>query len=475
LFLSACLLFGGGSRTDIQSLALLQPFAVICIAVFLFTPGAIELKAVKSPLLFLGTVALLMTAQLIPLPPALWTRLPGQGQYAAVAAAVGIEQPWRSISLAPDLTLASLVGLVTPIAVLIGFAAVSVEHRRQLLSLFIVAVAVSTLLGLAQLAGGPESPFYFYDITNRGLPVGLFSNRNHQALFLAMAWPMLAAWATLPAEPRFYSAKRWVVMSLGVFLIPMLLVTGSRAGLALGVLALMVAFVFWRRGTPPPGESPSRWSRLLMPTAVAAAIFVIAASIVLSRDSAVQRIMGMSFDQEGRIEYLPTILRIARDFFPVGAGFGGFDPLFRSYEPFDLLIPAYLNHAHNDLVELIISGGLPALAILLAFLGWLGRKAHVILRSGDGGRTALFAQLGLFVIASLLLASLVDYPLRTPLMEAFFAVACGWVSSYEGRDSGSQRLRAGENALPNGTSPIGSRVAASGPTRRTDKLKWIWR
>jgi O-antigen ligase len=364
---------------------------------------------------------------------------------------------------------------VTPIAVLIGFAAVSVEHRRQLLSLFIVAVAVSTLLGLAQLAGGPESPFYFYDITNRGLPVGLFSNRNHQALFLAMAWPMLAAWATLPAEPRFYSAKRWVVMSLGVFLIPMLLVTGSRAGLALGVLALMVAFVFWRRGTPPPGESPSRWSRLLMPTAVAAAIFVIAASIVLSRDSAVQRIMGMSFDQEGRIEYLPTTLRIARDFFPVGAGFGGFDPLFRSYEPFDLLTPAYLNHAHNDLVELVISGGLPALAILLAFLGWLGRKAHAILRSGDGGRTALFARLGLFVIASLLLASLVDYPLRTPLMEALFAVACGWVSSYEGRDSGSPRLRARENALPNGTSPIGRRAAAAGPTRRTDKLKWIWR
>jgi len=451
LFLGACLLLGGGSRTDIESLVLLQPLAIVCMAVFLFTPGAIEWKAVRAPLLLLGALALLMAAQLVPLPPAVWANLPGRAQYGATASAAGIGQPWRTISLTPDLTLASLVGLVTPMVVLVGFAAVSVKHRQRLLPLFIGAAALSALLGLAQVAGGPDSPAYLYEITNRGLPVGLFSNRNHQAVFLAITWPMLAAWAILPAEPRFYSAKRWVVVSLGIFLMPMLLVTGSRAGLALGIAALIVAFLLWRRGNPP-GERPTRWSGMLMPTAIAAAICVIGASITLSRDSAVQRITGISFEQEGRLEYLPTALRIARDFFPVGAGFGGFDPLFRSYEPFELLRPVYLNHAHNDLAELAISGSLPALSILLCFLVWVCRKAYRTLRSGDKGRAALYSRLGLFVIVSILLASLVDYPLRTPLMSSLFVVACCWVSSYGARGPTSRRAGNWKRALPSDTS-----------------------
>ena len=438
VLMAACFLFGGASRNDVASLIVLQPLAVICAAIFLLTPGEIKWASVKVPLLLLGSLSAVIAVQLVPLPPSIWTSLPGHAPFAESATVAGIEQPWRGISLTPDLTLASLVGLVTPFAVLVGLASVPPERAHMLLPLVIAGIAVSALVGLAQVAGGPSSPFYFYEITNTDSPVGLFSNRNHQALLLALGWPMIAVWAALPAEPRFQATKRWIGLSLAIFLLPMIMVTGSRAGLVLGAIGLAATLLFWRR-RDSSGLPPDRWSRLLVPTALGAGLCVIGATIVLSRDAALQRFTGVSFGEESRVEFLPTLIDIARDFFPVGAGFGGFDPLFRSYEPFELLKPTYLNHAHNDLIELVISGGLPALAVLAAFLVWLVRRAVVVLRGGAGGRSVVLARLGLLTIAFILAGSLVDYPVRTPLIAALLAVACGWLSVYDRRAEHSSK------------------------------------
>lgn len=439
VLLAASFVLGGASRNDVASLMLLQPFAVVCGTIFLLT-GPIRWSSVRIPMLLLLALAALMAIQLVPLPPELWTRLPGHGPFAASAAVVGLEQPWRGISLTPDLTLASLVGLAVPAAVLMGFASLPPERTWGLLLLLIGGVAASALVGLAQIAGGQGSPFYFYEITNRGSPVGFFSNRNHLGVLLAMAWPMLAIWADLPAEQRLYDAKRWIAMSLAILLLPLLLATGSRAGLVLGAIGLAASLLLWSRRSrsSPPRD---RLSALLMGTGLAAALCVIGATIVLSRDEALQRATGVSFDQDVRFEYLPRLIEISRDFFPVGAGFGGFDPIFRYYEPTELLQPTYLNHAHNDLVELTISGGLPGLVILAIFLAWLGVRATKVLTSSQRSRSVAFAWLGLIMIVIMLLSSLVDYPLRTPLMAALFAVACGWLSDYaapERRGSGQR-------------------------------------
>ena len=430
--LIACFLFGGASRNDVASLVVLQPLAVICATVVLLSPGPIAWRSVRIPLLLLGAFASIMAIQLVPLPPEVWTSLPGHEQFARQAEVIGLQQPWRGISLTPDLTLASLIGLVTPFAILIGFGSLPREKTRNLLSIIILAASLGAFTGLAQLAGGASSPFYFYETTNLDSAVGLFSNRNHQAVLLAMMWPMLAVWVTLPAEPRFFAAKRWIAASMGVFILPMLVVSGSRAGIALGALSLLAAFFIWRqRGEAM--SAPSRWASLLAPTALAAGATVLIATIVLSRDLAVQRLTNMSFDEESRIQLLPTLTRVAWDFFPVGAGFGSFDPLFRTYEPFEALRPSYLNHAHNELVEIAIEGGFASLAVLAVFLIWLCARAVSVLRADAAGRTATFARLGLVMIVITMLSSLVDYPLRTPLMASVIAIASGWLSAYDRR------------------------------------------
>src|SRR3546814_14825252 len=71
-----------------------------------------------------------------------------------------------------------------------------------------------------------------------------------------------------------------------------------------------------------------------------------------------------------RARGLPTVLSMIAAYFPAGAGFGGFDPIFRLHEPFRLLKPTYFNHAHNDFLEVVLDGGLPAALLLLVAIGW---------------------------------------------------------------------------------------------------------
>lgn len=429
VLLTACFLFGGASRSDVASLLMLQPLAVLCALAFVLTPGVIEWSTVRNPLLLLGAFAGIIAAQLIPLPPAVWTQLPGHEAFAQSAMAAGLEQPWRPVSLTPDLTLASLVGLVVPAAVIVGMGSLSADRRQAVLVILLFGVAASVLFGLAQISGGSQSSFYTYRITNEGVAVGLFANRNHEAALLALAWPLLAAWASIGhRDRRRRTAGRWIALGAAIFIVPMLLITGSRSGLILGVIGLIAAVMLWWRSGGTGGRL-TRFERITLVGAGVVAVAIFAAAIVLSRAASLERFFTTGEEVETRIAVTPTLLTIARDFFPVGSGFGSFDPIFRVYEPSDFLSPQYLNHAHNDVLELIITGGLPAVLIASAFVGWSMLRAVNVWRSTASSPAVKLARAGSAVLLILAVASVVDYPLRTPLMMAVMAIACSWLAA----------------------------------------------
>jgi O-antigen ligase len=83
-----------------------------------------------------------------------------------------------------------------------------------------------------------------------------------------------------------------------------------------------------------------------------------------------------------------------------------------------------MNQAHNEPMQLAIEGGVPALILLLLFLSWWGRAAWRIAAPADPGRRRAIARAALSATVLLMLSSLVDYPLRTPLLGAVFAIAC---------------------------------------------------
>jgi hypothetical protein len=424
-----CFLGGGGSRDDILSHLYLYPAAVMLLASILAIPGQTDFASVRAPMILLGALALIMALQLVPLPPSVWAELPGHARFLEAAAVAGVEQPWRPISVAPDQTLGSLAWLVIPASVLGGYACLERPHRHALLQVLLALIFAGTLLGIAQIVGGPESRAYLYRITNAGSAVGWFSNRNHQAALLSATFPMLAVWASLPeANRQRFQSRAAVAAVFAIILIPMILVTGSRAGLFLAIIAVAASFFSFGQQLAQINPFVRRHSRVLLAALVAASAALVAAAILMSRAQAWDRLVGASQTDGVRIGNLPIYFQMISDFFPFGSGFGSFEALYKIYEPAHSLTRAYLNRAHNDLAELLITGSLPALIVLLAGLWWFARAGFVVYRRGASPAESGLARTAVVIIAILLLASLVDYPLRTGIGAAVLALAAAWLS-----------------------------------------------
>ena len=114
-------------------------------------------------------------------------------------------------------------------------------------------------------------------------------------------------------------------------------------------------------------------------------------------------------------------------YFPFGSGMGSFVEAYQLAEPLSYLHPTYVNHMHNDWLEIPLTGGLPAVLILLAAIAFYFIGSANLWRRKDRDRRAVkIARLASVLIATIVLASAADYPLRTPIMMAIFAVACLW-------------------------------------------------
>ena len=425
-FLTLCLMGGGGARADILSLIYVRAAAVLFVALLVLSPGHWHFRSVGAPLVLLGVFALTVALQLVPLPPAVWISLPGHARFAAAADLAGIAQPWRPLTLSPEATLNTLISVTIPAAFLLGLAALRRDQRQAVLWLMLVGACGSALLGLLQLVS-PETP-YLYDITNLGAPVGLLANRNHQANLLAIAIPMIALALRLwPPHSRWRAGAAIAVVASSVLLLATL-ATGSRAGIGLMVMGIVGAF--WL--APRYGATKSPKARGLVLAVWALPIVAAGAAIAAGRALSIERLSTLSSEGLGaRLENVPVELQIVRDFMPFGTGYGSFDPLFRVYEPDWALGPTYFNHAHNDLLELILTGGAPAAFTLMLFLGWFGVSSVKLIRvrASQADLDQWLGRLGILIIAMLLGGSLFDYPLRTPLIAIYFATACAWVSA----------------------------------------------
>lgn len=410
-------LLGGGSRDDIQSLIVLRPLAALFLAFGLVTIRREHLRRHRGAFALLGLLVLINVVQLIPLPPQLWTSLPGRDIVVQGAAAAGVEQVWRPISLVPFRTWNSLFALMIPFAgLLLAAQCNQASDFRVILRLLVGLACLSAVVGALQILAPFDSALYYYRITNNGLAVGLFANRNHNAAFVALAIP-IAAFLLRPTEEAqgqrpVYKAA--LVAAL-IMLPPFVLLTGSRAGLGLMLIGLVSVPFFAGMGTI---RSMLTKKAFWVPPLVV--IVMLLALAVLSPAGVVRRIAESDF-VDIRAQAWPVVWDLWQRYFPVGTGFGTLPEVYWVSEPDSQIREAYLNHAHNDWLELLLESGAAGLVLLLAAaVLWL-RNFFSALRLTDPD--AARRRLGLLVLAMLALASLFDYPLRVPSLALTLMIA----------------------------------------------------
>jgi len=443
LFLAATFLLGGGSRDDILSLVFLRPLAIFFAAYALSVASPGDLKSLGMPLWLLLALLLLMIVQLVPLPPRLWADLPGREAYDAATAAAGLGDVWRPLSLSPSKTINSIFALTVPVAALMLFAVQSRKYLRPAL-LVILAMGLGTCLwGLLQLMGSATGPLYLYRITNAGLPVGLFANRNHQGTFLAALIPLVAYIVATASSHRGGNLEKLGAVLAALLFVPAILLTGSRAGILSLLIALCCAVVVFLASDPVRSASTGAKPVMRRVGAVAAGLALVAAIVAavalwFGRALAIERLLTTDHVEDLRRQLLPVLLDMSGSFFPAGAGFGAFEHVYDRFEPLWLLKEQYLNQAHNDWLQLLIEGGLPAALILLVFLMWLARQL-LRLRETPNAAARSLRIAALSFIAIIGFASIFDYPLRIPSIMAVFAIFCAILARRD--EVTSRRLR----------------------------------
>ena len=419
--LIVALAFGGATHGDALSSAVVRlvSLPLLGVAIWRLAQAHQSLRAHLAMWLLFGAF-LVPLLQLIPLPPQIWSGLPGREFLITDYRSAGIPPPWLPVSLTPYETADALLGLIPPAAMFLAALTLDARWRRRMVLAIPLFALLAVGLGMMQVAGGELSPLRFYAQTNPDSGVGFFANRNHQAALLVTAVALTPQWMTAFRDQADGRGRfgLFLAFAIELVLIVGIGVTRSRAGVLLAAPAIIGGVLV---AVGQGGDKSFRRSALaLLGAAVvgSALVGVFASSRLIDRFQS-----PLSADQ--RLQASPAIEHAARVFAPVGSGLGSFDRIYRIYEPIGAVRDLYLNHAHNDWLELWLETGAAGLFVVGAFvLWWLwatvrlwrpGRHAR-----GDGARAGASLVIGL-----LLAHSIVDYPLRTAALVSLLALTCG--------------------------------------------------
>jgi O-antigen ligase len=421
---------GGGARADILSLLVLRPLTVALAAWALVGLRRRDVAGFGSWLILAACVVAVPLLQLVPLPPAVWQALPGRELITAIYLETGQDHPWRPFTLDPQMTRNALWSLAAPLAALALAIRGGSAGQRVMLRAVLIAGLTSGLLGVVQYASGTSSPLYFYRISNFGSAVGLFANRNHAGVFLACMFPLLAVFAVTGRDERKRRPRLIGAVAMAAALVPMIFTTGSRAGLITGAIGLVGAGLVARTrlGEVLSFERVPRSRRLLLALGGVGFLVFCAVFVGLNPGNSLDRLLGgPDSATELRWPIWRATLGVIIHVFPWGTGFGGFPQVFKIYEPDSLLGPVYINHAHNDFLEVTLDGGIAGVILLVAALGLIARDTWRVWRAAPSRSEIILARAASVALCQLVLASAFDYPLRTPLMAVVGVTLVVWL------------------------------------------------
>lgn len=424
--------------------------AVLALSVWrlLARPGAVP-RLVKQGFLLMALVTLVIAAQLLPLPPELWTRLPGRATVVEAFAAAGLPLPWQPLSLSPPATRAALLALLPGFAMFAAGAGLS--HRRwSAVARAIVALAVAaTLLGLAQRFQGKTSVLYFYPDAASGLAQGTFSNRNFLAEQLFIAIPFLFALVFGELHKRRMPVVVAGAGFVGLFVVMVgLALSGSRAGIIFAMLALFLSlFLLVNRGADDTAPNVRRF--------IVIAVFFAALIVVQFGMIGLLRLAQTDVVSDYRTVIGAVSWSAMKTYFPWGSGYGTFIPVYALHETPATMVSSYVNAAHNDYLQLLLEGGAVTVVVLALFMVWVTVGAWHLWRQAGSDAQTLVGRAASLALVLFLLHALMDFGLRMPFLMGLFGLCLGLVAA-------GPKLHSRHHARAS-RSPAGAPAAAARP------------
>jgi O-antigen ligase len=378
-------------------------------------------------LLWIAVLGILVVVmQLVPLPPALWTSLPGREFVVEGFLLLQLPLPWLPVSLAPSKTIASLLWLLPALAVLLGILKAGAFRSKWIASAILAVTLAGVVVGTLQASGAAE--WHLYTITNFGTATGFFANSNHMATLLLVSIPFVSALAIGELQSRRRTQRSSAILVvlaglLGAILVG-LAVNGSVAGLCLSLPVICASLLM----------AASLRKRLLFGIiGLLCALAAGAVYLVFATSMGSDLVGENAQTYNTRYESFSVSLPAVREFLPVGSGVGTFADIYKIFEDADQVTKEYMNHVHNDYIEVALETGALGIGLMLTFLVWFVHRAVQIWKRQDSD---LIPKAATIALGAILVHSLVDYPLRTAALSAVFAACCALLAEARPRMQG---------------------------------------
>lgn len=381
-------IFGGGTQAGLPSDAAIQVLAIVAASIVCLRHMD---RSIDSRVFwFLVATGIAVVMQITPL-GSVWV-LSTQNILREVGLPDGM-QP-LTISLGLGRSIEATGYFLTLALFLVAILKLRFDQVYGLMSFYLLGVVLNLIAGLIQFSySGPVQVTEVFPYTLRG---GFFVNENHFSSLIFTSIPI--AFVYFIESNRLPLLVAYVVSALLV-----LLAAGSTAGVVVGfaITVLSVIFLF-------------QHNRVGLVTILIATLGSGVYAVGLWARLQLENVdLGY-----GRVEFARTTLEGILDNLPFGIGYGNFVVGYPRYEKSNMIFSTYVNHAHNDYLELMFEGGIMAAALIVVFFVLLVQRIWQTLKWPLHKAATLS-------IVFLLIHSVVDYPLRTLALAFSFAFFLG--------------------------------------------------
>lgn len=406
------------------ALLLLELLGIMLLVVALWYPDSKKLVPRLAWLLIVVSVSIPLL-YLIPIPIELWQSLPGRELYnqsLVIITNTGKTTDYLALSLIPDRTVSSFLTLLPILGIFISTLLLPKQQVIKLIYVFLGVASFQAALGLIQYGSGSEWAFWFGVNHGNKNALGTYSNYDHFAALMELAIPIALALTAYnfrhKQQEERDTSKDIFNQTLIFFTLSLLLILGSifsrsRTGIALMMLAILLSSIVFARHLG--GQRIIGFGSVItvITLGIAANIGLIP---VLNR-------FALDPVEDVRWEVFTQTWIAIQQFFPIGTGLGTFQSIFMAFHPPEL--PRFVNHAHNDYLELLLETGIFGifvllLSILIYISGWI--KLYFW---DSWGRFHFIQTAAGISLLLMLLHGMTDFNFHTPANSIFFAFLSG--------------------------------------------------